>query len=119
MSRAPRLRAPLRNGIALRQVFYLLIDIPHVKVLLRAAADDGLEVRLYLMLYNKRDPAKTGAVGVEKGKIYDRVAVLVNGGYLLEAAEAAAHARGKYYESRFLHGNSPHFSLSGGIRCFS
>ena len=59
------------------------------------------------MLNNKRHFAKSGAICVIKRKIYDDMAVPVDGRYLLEAAETAAHSRCKYYQSWFLHDISP------------
>ena len=103
MSRSPGLFPSLGDSVALGQFVELLIDVFHVKILFHAEADGGLEALLYLALYDERDLTKACAVSVEKRKVNYRVALGIDGGYLLESAEAAAHSGSHYNKRRLLH----------------
>ena len=82
MARAPGLFSSFGNGVALRQFVELLIDVFYIKILFHAEADGGLEALLDLALYNKRDLAKACTVSIKKRKIYYRMPLGINGGYL-------------------------------------
>lgn len=82
MSRAPGLFPSLGDRVALWQFVELLIDIFYVKILFHAKTDGSLEALLNLALYNKRDLAKACTVSIKKRKIYYRMPLGINGGYL-------------------------------------
>ena len=101
VSGAPRLDAPFGDTVSLRQAVKLLIDVLHVENLLHALADAGLEIGIDLVLDDEAHLAETGAVRIKHRVVDDGVTHLVHCGYLLEAAEAAAHSGGEDNKCRF------------------
>ena len=109
MAGTPRLCAPLRNFYALRQAVKILIDVGHMEILLHAVADAFAELRFHLALDDEHHVAEARAPCVKQGKINDDMSFRIDRLDLLEAAKAAAHARGHDHKSWFL---SVHFFTS-------
>ena len=103
MAGAPWLDAPLGDGAALRQPVKLLKDVGNVEILFHPPADGVFKVLFDLVLDYESDLAKTGAIGVVKGKVDDGVSAPVHSLDLLQPAEAAAHPGGQDDKGRFLH----------------
>ena len=103
MAGAPRLCASLRSLYALRQAVKILIDVGHMEILLHAVADAFAELRFHLALDDEHHVAETCAPCVKQGKVDDDMSFRIDRLDLLEAAEAAAHARGQYDKRYFLH----------------
>ena len=99
VTRAPRLHASLRGGEALRQDVVLLIDIGGFNMTFHAAGQLP-EFRVDGVLDDENDLAEAGRHCVIDGIMQKTVAVAVNGGDLLQSAEAAAHS-GRHDDKRW------------------
>ena len=109
MAGAPRLCASLRNFYALRQAVKILIDVGHMEILIHAVSNTFAELFLHLALDDKHHVAEARAPCVKQRKINEDMSFRVDRLDLLEAAKAAAHARGHDHKSWFL---SVHFFTS-------
>ena len=110
VSGAPRLRAAVGHGVALRQCVELLIGIAHVKRRGHDRADALAKLLGGLLLDDEHDLAEARAVGVKERIVQQKMAVLIYGRRLLRASEAAAHTGGHDDQTGLLH--TPRSSIS-------
>ena len=109
MTRSPWLCAPVRYCNAVRQAVDLLKHIGNVEILLHPVPDALAEFRFHFTLNDKHHITEACPPGVKERKVNDDMSFRVDRLDLLEAAKAAAHARGHDHKSWFL---SVHFFTS-------
>ena len=110
VSGAPRLRAAVGHGVALRQCVELLIGIAHVERRGHGRADALAKLLGGLLLDDEHDLAEARAVGVKERIVQQKMAVLIHGRRLLRPSEAAAHTGGHDDQTGLTH--DPHSSIS-------
>ncbi len=94
MAGAPGLFPSGGHGEAGRQAVKLLKDVFDVEMRLGAPSDGLAEIVLDGAFDDEGDSLEPGAARVEERVVDDGVALAVDGGELLERAEAAAHPGG-------------------------